>query len=78
MQSLDEHRIVSHGCGRIDHCVQHLIIAGGRQTECLANRFLFCARVAPPPALKVENRGIALGEAVGGGVARRFGVLRLR
>ena len=62
MEALDEHRIVSHGSGRINHGVQHLIIPGGRQTERLANRFFFRTRVLPPLPLEVEDGSVTFGE----------------
>lgn len=78
MQSLDEHWIVSHGCGRIDHCVQHLIIAGGAQAERFADRLFFRTRVTPPLSFEVEDGGVALRESRCGGTARRLTVLGLR
>jgi hypothetical protein len=72
MEALDEHRIVSHGSGRIDNGVQHLIIPGGRQTERLADGFFFRPGVLPPLPLEVEDGSVTFGEL------RLWRVLRLR
>jgi len=56
VQATDEHRIMSHGVGRIDHNVQQLIIPGRREAEDLTDRLLLGAGVPPPLPLEVEDR----------------------
>src|SRR4051812_7750981 len=59
-QPLHEHRVDSEGLGTVDERVEHLVVAGGRHVEQLADRLLLGAGVLPPLPLEGEDLLVAV------------------
>ena len=61
-QALHEHGVERHRLWTVDQGVQHLVVAGGRHVEQVANGLLLGPRVLPPLPLEGQDRLLALGE----------------
>src|SRR3954451_14687621 len=58
----DQERVLDEGLGTVDEGVQHLVVAGRRHVERLADRGLLGAGVLPPLALELEDLAVAVTE----------------
>src|SRR5215218_3450846 len=58
-----EQRVDLEGLGAVDERVEHLVVAGGRHVELLADRSLLGAGVLPPLALELEDLAVAVAQA---------------
>src|SRR5262245_29666413 len=70
-QAAHQQRVLGQGLGTIDEGVEHLVVAGGRHVEGLADRGLLGAGVLPPLALELEDLAVAVAQA-GSGIAARL------
>src|SRR4249919_1447843 len=62
-QAADEQRVGDQGLGTVDEGVEHLVVAGRRHVERLADRGLLGAGVLPPLALELQDLAVALAQA---------------
>src|SRR6478672_8798029 len=62
-QATDQQRVRLEGLGTVDQRVEHLVVAGRRHVELLADRGLLGAGVLPPLTLEVEDLAVALAQA---------------
>src|SRR5215217_1233605 len=62
-QPADEQGIDLEGLGPVDQGVEHLVVAGGRHVELLADGSLLGAGVLPPLALELEDLAVAVAQA---------------
>src|SRR4051812_14841608 len=70
-QATHEERILDECLGTVDEGVQHLIVAGGRHVEGLADGGLLGPGVLPPLTLELEDVAVAVAQA-GSGLAARL------
>src|SRR4051795_9920787 len=72
-QTPDQERVLDERFGAVDQCVQHLVVAGRRHVEGLADSGLLGAGVLPPLALELEDLAVALAQPRGRLTARVCG-----
>src|SRR4051812_38224927 len=58
----DQQRVLDEGLGTIDEGVQHLVVAGRRHVERLADRGLLGTGVLPPLTFELEDLAVALAQ----------------
>src|SRR6476620_96775 len=71
-QATDQQRVRLEGLGTVDQRVEHLVVAGRRHVELLADRGLLGAGVLPPLALELEDLAVPFAQPLRAGLVVRL------